>query len=53
MSEDLPEPDFDFDENGPQEPDYWACYGCGTTTGKRQMGNMCPKCGAYMEEENY
>ena len=52
--------DEDFDDWGhdPEDdddgtPDYWACYCCGTSTAQRQMGNMCPTCGAYMEEEYF
>jgi len=52
-NEDLKEPDFeedDFDNDGPQEPDYWYCSCCGTSVGKNPGGWGCPKCGSIMEE---
>lgn len=38
------------EENDDPEYTVWTC-GCGTVTSRRQMGSMCPTCGAYMEEE--
>ena len=38
------------DERDEPEQTVWTCS-CGCMASKRPMGAMCPKCGAYMEEE--
>lgn len=43
----------DGDDDHHREPDYYECYACNITRGKKQPGNMCPNCGCYMEEGYY
>lgn len=51
----LPEPDeWEDDEDWEyDEPDYWYCIGCGTSTGTDPGGWGCPHCGAIMEPEYF
>lgn len=53
---DMPPEDPDYDDwdddpdNDPEHPDYWECYGCMKTFGRKQMGNQCPNCGSILDE---
>lgn len=50
MPEEFEDSDFYLDDEDREEQTVWTC-GCGTVVPDRQMGGMCPTCGAYMEEE--
>jgi rubrerythrin len=48
--EDLPEPDFDYDDEDDESlPVFW-CSCCNHTCVENPGGWGCPKCGSIMEE---
>lgn len=47
------DPFHDDDEEEDEGPDYWECYGCMRTYGRRPIGGMCDSCGSYVEEGHY
>lgn len=42
--------DWDYDDDEPNEPDYWECYGCGRTHARRPFGGRCDICDSIVEE---
>lgn len=50
-----PEEWEDVDDDGMEddEPDYWYCIGCGTSSSTDPGGWGCPNCGAIMEPEYF
>lgn len=52
MQEDI-EDNWENDDSGEDESDYWYCMGCTIDRAKKPPYGHCPICGSIMEECYY